>query len=268
MNKKAITIWIDESTEIFLDKEEYTLIGYLITDSDSGEYRFLDKLKQARKEIPQCWNTIHGCEIGSDDETKIELVRRWINIFKTCEDVFFHAFLYRKNETYISKNETYEHYFAKQSVFSLANKMKKTGMPIQTIFSNIGTLTVFFDGRRAHSASIISNGLEKNEIIERFNKLESVYQEKISEQIKSVSRRQDLDLTVRFSFLSSECFDALQLTDILLHMLRHKIENKQSIFAAIFDLYFLNDLEENVRALGFEKIYKEDMKFNYFRSYK
>lgn len=267
--KTAITIWVDESTEIKINKQEYNLVGYLITNSDTEEFSFLNKLKQARKEKPCCWKTLHGCEITKSDINKTELIKRWLKIFQEDESVYFHAFLYKKNESFITQEKTYEHYFAKQSVFSLANKMKSTGLPIQRMFSNVGTLTVLFDRRRAHSASVVKK-TQGGSLIERLNELEDIYSDEIKEQIKNISGKdsKEKDFTVRFSFLSSECFDGMQFTDCFLYLIRNKLENKKNIFVEIFDTIFLSGLDQHTLNLGFEKIYEYDQKFNFFKSNK
>ena len=71
-------------------------MGYLITDSDRKEFDFLNKLKQARKESLGCWNTIHGSEISRNDRNKIELIKRWLELFIEEESVSFYGFLYKK----------------------------------------------------------------------------------------------------------------------------------------------------------------------------
>jgi len=270
---EAMTIWVDESTEIKLDGKEYNMIGYIITDSDESEFNFLNKLKQSRKEEPVCWTTIHGCEINEKDKRKLALLHRWLKIFKDDTSVCFHVFLYKKNTAYISRHKTYEHYFAKQSVFSLAYKMQKNGKElINRMFKDVGTLTVFFDRRRSHIADIVSKD-SKSSIINRINELEDVYQEEINAQIKKIAEKDNssLDFTTRFSFVSSACFDVMQLSDCLLYLTRKKLEESVSgpnVFTEIFDEYFLNNLNKHTRDLGFKKIYEFDKKFNFFESYR
>lgn len=271
-NESAITIWVDESTEIKINDKKYNLIGYLITNSDEEEFHFLNQLKQERKKSPVCWATLHGCEIRQNDTKKIELIDRWLNCFQSSRNVYFHIFLYENNENFISKNETYEHYFAKQSVFAIANKMKKTGHKINTMFKDVSTITVLFDRRRSHSASVIAknDGLK----IRRINDLEKIYKMEIAEQISKISGKnyKTMELTVRFSFLSSECFDALQFSDCFLYLIRHKIEqeqnNTENNFTKLFDKYFLDDLDPHTKSIGFKKIYEYDKKFNFFESVK
>ncbi len=267
----AITIWIDESTEIRLKNQEFNLIGYLITNSDKEEFDFLNSLKQARKAEQSCWVTLHGSELR-EDARKLNLLNRWIEVFKASDDVYFHVFLYRKNDSYISEDKTYEHYFAKQSIFSLAQKMKKKGYTINTMFKDVSTLTVLFDRRRAHAADVFTKNGKVS--VERLNELEEVYRSEIEDQIKRISAKdsKSKDFTVRFSFLSSECFDAMQLSDCLLYLVRKKIEQEvdgiENTYTQIFDKYFLNDLDAHTKAVGFKKIYEYDKKFNYFESNK
>lgn len=266
----AITIWVDESTDIRVNGKDYNLIGYLITDSDSGELSFLNELKQSRKIPPVCWNTIHGCEVRESDKRKLDLINRWLEIFKKTEGVYFHSFLYKKNTRYVSNNQTYENYFAKQSVFSLAHKMKKSGYVLNTMFNKVKTLFVFFDGRRSHSTNLVSRG--DNVEISRLNELEGLYKEEIGEQIRRITGRdfRTNNFTIRFSFLSSECFDGMQFSDCVLYLLRHKIEQTESgyenVFTKLFDKHFLDDLDPHTKALGFKKIYEFDKKFNFFES--
>lgn len=268
----AITIWVDESTDVLINNKKYNLIGYLITNSDEEEFLFLNKLKQARKEPECCWTTLHGREMKCDDTKKMGLVDRWLTCFKLSENVYFHTFLYKKNEKFISKEKTYEHYFAKQSVFSIANKMKKTGYTINTMFKDVSTITILFDRRRSHSASIVANG--KKSDIKRINDLEDIYKSEIAQQITKISGKNSktTELTVRFSFLSAECFDAIQFSDCLLYLIRHKIEqeqnNKENNFTRLFDKHFLNDLDSHTKSIGFKKIYEYDKKFNFFESVK
>lgn len=269
INESAITIWVDESTDILINGEEYNLVGYLITDSDKNEFLFLNQLKQVRKSIPQCWTTMHGCEIREGDSREIDLIDRWFKCFEDNDNVYFHAFLYKKNSSFIPKGKTYENYFAKQSVFAIAYKMKKSGYPINTMFKDVSTLTVLFDRRRSHSADIIDKGGKKK--ISRLNDLENIYKKEIINQIEKVSGKNSktTELTIRFSFLSSECFDGMQFSDCFLYVLRKKIEQevgnqKENKFTKLFDKYFLDSLPANVRILSFRNIYKYEKKLNFF----
>lgn len=268
--ESAITVWVDESTDIIIGEKNYTLVGYLITNSDKEEFEFLNKLKQARKQNSKCWTTMHGNEISETDIRKLELLDIWLNIFIKSDKVYFHAFLYERNSKFISKDKTYEHYFAKQSLFALANKMKKTGHVINTMFSNTKTLTVIFDRRRSHCADIISKGKSKQ--IDRLNELEDIYKDEISKQILKISGKDSktTDITVRFSFVSSECFDGMQFSDCLLYLIRQKIISEESNytnkFTELFDKHFLNNLNPETKRIGFKKIYEYDKKFNFFES--
>ena len=268
--ESAITVWVDESTDILIDNKNYTLVGYLITNSDKEEFDFLNNLKQARKETPSCWTTMHGHEIKENDTRKLKLLDIWLGIFKKSENVYFHTFLYKRNGKFISKDQTYEHYFAKQSLFALANKMKKSGHIINTIFSDVKTLTVIFDRRRSHCADVISK--EDSKQIDRLNELEDIYKDEICKQISKITGKdpKTTDLTVRFSFVSSECFDGMQFSDCLLYLVRQKIINEKSgslnVFTELFDKHFLNNLNPETKRIGFKKIYEYDKKFNFFES--
>lgn len=274
MNKveSAITIWVDESTEIKINNQAYNLVGYLITNSDKEEFDFLNKLKQARKIGVGCWTTLHGNELSENDLRRLSLLEKWLTEFKNSENVYFHTFLYKKNEKYISRDKTYEHYFAKQSIFSLANKMKKSGYVINTMFNDVSTLSILFDRRRSHTADLISKN--KSIQIRRLHNLEEIYKKEIEDQITKISGKntKTTELTIRFSFISSECFDAMQFCDCFLYLIRRKIdqENNQieNAFTKLFDKNFLDDLDEHTKSLGFKKIYEYDKKFNFFESTK
>lgn len=268
--ESAITVWVDESTDILINNQNYTLVGYLITNSDKEEFDFLNKLKQARKGSPSCWTTMHGNEIKESNVRKLKLLDTWLSIFRKSENVCFHTFLYKRNGKFILKDQTYEHYFAKQSLFALANKMKKSGHLINTMFSDVKTLTVIFDRRRSHCADIIFK--EDSKKIDRLNDLEDIYKDEICKQILKITGKDSktIDLTVRFSFVSSECFDGMQFSDCLLYLVRQKITSEESssvnVFTELFDRHFLNDLNSETKRLSFKKIYEYDKKFNFFES--
>lgn len=269
---QAITIWVDESTEITLGNDSYNLVGYLITNSDSEEFNFLDSLKQSRKVSPSCWTCLHGSEMAATDTRKINLLDRWVTLFKNNESVGFHCFLYKRDERFIQQGHTYEHYFAKQSVFALANKMRRrNGYVVNSMFKDISTLTVLFDRRRSHAARIVRNGAVVQ--IDRLHELEGIYKEEISNQIHRISGKNtnEENFTVRFSFLSSECFDAMQLSDCLLYLVRKKLEQEttgeSNIYTEMFDTHFLNDLDEHTKSIGFKKIYEFDKKLNFFEAH-
>lgn len=268
--ESAITVWVDESTDIIINDQNYTLVGYLITNSDKEEFKFLNNLKQSRKEGIGCWTTMHGREIKESDARKINLLDKWLNVFHDSDNVYYHAFLYKRNHKFIDKDKTYEHYFAKQSLFALANKMKKTGYSINTMFNKVKTLTIIFDRRRSHCAEIIFK--EESKQIERLNELEDIYKDEICKQVSKISGKDSktTELTVRFSFVSSECFDGMQFSDCLLYLLRQKIDleilGTENVFTKLFDKHFLNDLNPETKKLGFRKIYEYDKKLNFFES--
>lgn len=246
-NSQAITAWCDESS-FDAGKNKYHIIGMLITNSDTEELNFLGDLKNARKKY-HAWNVLHGCELKVKDRSSLKLLREWIDIFKISEKVYFHILVYRENEAYMK--DGFEKYFAKQSAFGLGCKMKKSGFSIETIFSNVGTVVFLFDKRRDE----INGGLG------------SEYKDQIKTQLRSRSKRGD-DITVRFSFVGSECFDAMQLTDVLLYMVKlridkefgKKLSNRQKNILKVWEDNFLDD---NIREL---KNYEFDEKFNYFFS--
>jgi len=267
----AITVWVDESTEIQIGEDSYNLVGYLITNSDSEEFSFLDQLKQARKGHPQCWTSMHGSEMDETNERQMILLDKWVELFTTNDSVGFHCFLYKRDERFIAQGQTYEHYFAKQSVFALANKMRRrAGYVVNSMFKDVSTLTVLFDRRRTHEAQIAQRG--DGVQINRIHELENVYKEEIANQIRRISGKDANGdgFTVRFSFLSSECFDGMQFSDCLLYLARKKIEQdiggEANSFTEIFDKHFLSDLDEHTRTIGFRKIYEFDKKFNFFES--
>ena len=138
------------------------------------------------------------------------------------------------------------------------------------MFKDVSTLTVLFDRRRSHSADVISK--ESKTRIDRLHDLEVIYREEIDRQVQRISGRdtRTLDMTIRFSFISSECFDAMQFSDCLIYLLRKKIEQEEigaeNAFTRLFDKYFLSDLDPHTRSLGFKKIYEFDKKFNFFQS--
>ena len=270
--EQALTIWVDESTELAIGDDSYNLVGYLITNSDAQEFEFLNKLKQARKKTPSCWRCLHGSDLREDDDRALGLLDKWLDVFSEDDSVYYHAFLYRRNENYIPAGQTYEHYFAKQSLFALANKMKKRGYPVNTMFKDVATLTILFDRRRAHAAGMVTRDDGETEI-ERFHELENVYKQEIGQQISNVSGKDITtnELTVRFSFLSSECFDGMQFTDCFLYLIRKKIEQEEedgagNVFTELFDRYVLEGLDQHTRDLGFRKIYEYSKKFNFFES--
>ena len=102
--------------------------------------------------------------------------------------------------------------------------------------------------------------------------LEDIYKDEICKQISKITGKdpKTTDLTVRFSFVSSECFDGMQFSDCLLYLVRQKIINEKSgslnVFTELFDKHFLNNLNPETKRIGFKKIYEYDKKFNFFES--
>ncbi len=265
MTEKALTIWIDESTDIKIEDKEYNLIGYLITNSDSEEFQFLNELRQSRKKT-RCFKTLHGNRIKPQRELeKIDLIASWLDVFQQSPQVFFHAFLYKKESREIQSSESYEHYFAKKSVASIANKMKEEGFDYETWFQGVKSVKVLFDRRRAHHIEVSQDDSQQI-ILERLNSLENVYKKEIKEEIEKISGR---DIALRFSFLSADCFDAMQLSDIMIYLIRHKIQAQygiqdENIFTQLFDTHFINSLDEDIQQYSLMDIYQYDKKMNFY----
>lgn len=266
---KAITIWVDESTEIKINNNYWNLVGYLITDSDKNEDLFRKKLRELRKKHSS-WKKLHGNDLDPSSR-RIDLLDDWLKAFQEMY-VRFHVFLYKRDGRYIKKEKTYEDYFARQSVFSLACKMKSSGSSLNTMFKNISTLRVLFDRRREHVADIVTK--DQKTTIERLHELENVYKKAIGEQIENISSKnyKTNNFTIRFSFLASECFDLMQFSDSLLYLVRNKIEQdisgKSNIYTDLFDKHFINHLPKRTQNLGYRKIYNSDKKFNFFEQKK
>ena len=144
MKETVIKIWVDESTEI---DGNYMLVWYLITDAYENECHFFRELTEARIKN-KCFTTLHGNRISEKDR-EFKLFDDWLNIFnKYNQGVYFHVFLYKRDEKMISKGKTFEHYFAKQSVFSLSQKMKGNDLfdkHVANMFKNVSTIFVLFD---------------------------------------------------------------------------------------------------------------------------
>jgi hypothetical protein len=247
---EAITAWIDES-EVLIQNKKHHLIGILITDSFSEEEKLSLNLIKLRKKH-SAWHTVHGSNLenpASQHSDRIyKLIEDWIKLFLESENVCFHMFCYPENRRF--SGDSFENYFAKQSVFGLANKMKESGVGIQTLFKNVRTVKILFDNRDDDKVSGTGAG----------------YKEKICEQLALQSKRSDI--TTRFSFVSSECFNCIQLSDILLYMSKLKIEEeegiglseKQKTILNIWKKYFTDQRYINISD------YTYDEKFNYFLS--
>lgn len=273
MNEKetAIKLWMDESTEV---NGQYILVGYLITDCYEKEYDFFKSLTQKRHKT-KCFTTLHGSDIDKSDSKKIELFDEWLGVFNENvfeKGIYFHVFLYKKDEKKISKNKNFEHYFAKQSVFALAQKMKGSDLfdkHVANMFKDVKTVIILADNRGDYSAEIIPKDQGGN-TISKIHQLEDIYLKEIVEQFEKQTGKSTKtnDLTVRFSFVSDECFDGVQFSDTLLYAIRQKLEgNNEHHLAKVFDKHFLNT-DEDVKELGIKEIYKWDKKFNFFESVK
>ncbi len=247
---EAITVWGDES-EVIINNKKHVLIGLLITDSDINEHKLSIDLIESRKKNSS-WHTIHGCELGSEEnpnnKRSYDLIREWVNLFKGNKKTYFHVFCYPENKSFASNG--HQRYFAKQSVFGLALKMKKTGATITTFFKDVRTLRVLFDKRDDRIGSETS-----------FD-----FSEEIKKQINKQSGRDNI--TTRFSFVSSECFNVIQLSDILLYFVKLRIEKEQGIEMSERQLNILkiwedSFLNENIKSI---KDFNYDTKFNFFLS--
>ncbi|MCK9544323.1 MAG: hypothetical protein M0R03_20070, partial [Novosphingobium sp.] len=109
----AIKLWMDESTEV---DNDYTLVGYLITDCSEKEYSFFRDLTKARESL-KCFTTLHGNKIKEWDIREINLFDKWLEVFEGKnyqQGIYFHVFLYKEDKTKISKGKNIENYFAKQ----------------------------------------------------------------------------------------------------------------------------------------------------------
>lgn len=125
-------------------------------------------------------------------------------------------------------------------------------------------MTVLFDRRRSHVAT------QENGNITRYNDLEKTYIDAIRKKINAITNRDDI--TVRFSFLSSDCFDAMQLTDIMIFILRLKIEGRfdHSLFQifSYFISHYFNQrrVKIDIRNFNLQNFFGDDPKYNFFQS--
>lgn len=258
----VIKIWVDET---YLERgsqqqrKEKTLVGYLITNADTDEYDFFNELTQARKKH-KYWKSLHAHRINKKDHDAAErLLDNWLQIFHKYKKVYFHCFLYTRNDRYVSEETGgYEGYFAKQSVFALAHKMKRYGTNVETMFKDISTVFVLFDNREGNQSN--SNPQEQGR--------SHIYRKEITRQIEKQARRDSKsnDLNVKFSFVSLECFDGIQFTDCLLYMIRSKEMGKTNFFVELFDKYFIYGIESDVQRLGYKAVYQYEKKFNFFEA--
>lgn len=244
-NSESITIWCDESCVELSDKK-FHLIGTLITNSDSEEYNFMNQLLTERKNV-HSWNILHGSKFNSKSINQTKLIKKWFEVFKNNNKVFFHTSIFKENKKH-SKPD-FEKYFAKQSAFSLSYKMQNDGYPINTIFSKVRTVFFNFDRRRDESGDTLGR----------------IYEDEIKKQLCKISKNPDL--TVRFSFVNSSCFNTLQLADILLYMVKLRMQKENGIILSkekesilkIWEDYFLNDKIKELKDFAY------DQKFNVFK---
>ena len=244
---QAITVWCDE-TSIRTKDNTFHIIGTLITDSDIKELEFMKSVLELRKKH-RIWTTIHGSRLSYSDK-ELSFLEDFLQLFWAEQDVYFHVFLFKEERAWASN---FEKYFAKQSAFALGLKLRKEGYPINTVFSNVGNIRFLFDRRSGDSGRRV---------------LDNDYKTEIKKQIRKQSRR-GIDLTVRFSFVSAECFDLIQMTDILLYMIKLHIEDKNGIrelspeqqkLLGTFRKYFFNDKIVSLSDYAWAE------KFNFFKS--
>lgn len=245
-NSECITLWGDE-THIEIDGIKYNLVGTLITNSEIEEHKFCNELLNARKKI-KCWNTLHGNKIKKNDTQKKLLIKKFLETFMKTDDVYFHVFMYKENRRFAVGG--YEKYFAKQCAFSVGQKMQSTGLKINTIFSKVKTVRVILDRRKG----------EVNTVFDKD------YKKEMLAQIKKQSGRDSLSM--RFTFASSECFDCLQLADILLFMTLNQLRKENGEVLSQVQSELVNSWS-NFFVDGFNTSlsdYKYNEKFNFFRS--
>ncbi len=258
----AITVWLDES-EIIYDNKSYWIIRQLITKSDGDEFDFLKQLKISHKEA-KTWDTLHACEFCKTDKRKWNLLTSWLKAFQKDENVYFHTFIFEKSEEWESNFSTPHDYFANQIFFGLANKMKNSGLYIQTLFKEVDSITAIMDRRSANSGFIFQEEDQNNISIARMNDLEVIYENRIIKTLNHNSSSKNISL--RFSFASSRCFDGLQLCDCLTYMVRKKFVSEIQVeesdnkieFLDLFDRFFLD--KNNKSLLDFS----DNIQFNHF----
>jgi hypothetical protein len=259
----AITLWMDESEIINQGRPSTWIIGQLITNSDIEELDFLKKLRNAHRSC-KTWDSLHACEFNKRDARKWDLLKEWIKIFKNDENCYFHAFIFNETE-WNGKYTTPHHYWSHQICFGLGNKMKKSGLKIQTMFSDVLTTTIIMDRRSANTGYIkkYENGIT----IERINELEEIYDEKIMGTILGLSKKKEEDFCLRFSFANSKCFEGLQLCDCLTYMIRNRYMYENGLVPINNDFLELwNDNFLDMPIINELKDFSDDSKFNYFKA--
>lgn len=261
MDNTAITVWIDES-EIRHNGKVTWIIGQLITSSDEDECDFLKELKGAHR-TARTWDTLHACEFSSREKRRWALLTEWLRIFKESKSCLYHAFVFDESNIWRDRFSSPSHYWAHQICFGLGNKMKKEGDQIQTLFQNVQTVTAIMD-RRSATDGFITQHSDGTVTERRVNELETIYEEKMKNTLSSRSGRDNISL--RFSFANTRCFDALQLCDCLTYMTRkrcmfeHGLENDSDDFLKLWNSNFLYPHTKELTDFVY------DLKFNYFRS--
>lgn len=259
----AITVWIDES-EIKVDGKSIWLIGQLITKSDLDELEFFKKLRDGHR-IAKTWHSLHANDFTQGNTRKWDLLRQWVEIFKKEDSCYFHVLIFNES-AWKSRYSSPHHYWSHQVCFGLSNKMKASGVKIQTMFSDVDMVTIIMD-RRSASTGFIEKQEGGGITLTRVNELEDVYEGKIMETLKRSSLKLS-NLGLRFSFANSKCFEALQLCDSLLYMVRKRFMFENSILDdrpddGFLELWNASFLDVNNREL---KDFSYNQKFNYFKT--
>lgn len=257
---KAITCWIDESEVIHNGKRTW-IIGQLITTSEAEQFDLFKKLCAAHR-TAKTWDTLHANEFSKADSRKWSLLIEWLRIFKEDSNTYFHALVFQE-DGWRNFYPTAHHYWAHQIFFGLGNKMKEKGVQIQTMFSDVSTITAIMDRRATVTGHIIRS--ETGDItIERVGELENIYEERMLEAISRQSKKTSA-LSLRFSFANSRCFDGLQLCDCLTYMVRQRYLHENGLsgieknFLDLWDAEFLTPKMVRLEDFGFYE------KFNYFK---
>jgi len=94
------------------------------------------------------------------------------------------------------------------------------------------------------------------------NNLDGVYSQAIKDRILEISGKDSnsREFSTRFSFVSAECFDGIQLCDILLNFTRKKIQNSPLPNAA--KTLFLENLTQTQTKIPLWELYENDIKLN------
>lgn len=258
---KALTCWIDES-EIVHDGTRTWIIGQLITTSDAEQFDLLRNLCAAHG-TARTWDTLHANEFSKTDSRKWALLEEWIRIFKADPNTYFHALVFDE-DSWRNRYATAHHYWAHQIFFGLGNKMKEAGIKIQTMFSDVSTITAIMDRKATVTGHIVHT--EGGVVgIERVSALEGIYEARMLAALIRQSKKSAGNLSLRFSFANSRCFDGLQLCDCLTYMVRQRFLHETGLgdiaqdFLDLWNAEFLTSKMFCLNDFGFYE------KFNYFK---